>query len=171
MDKINFANPQSPYQELQLARWYTISCMLLCLMLIGMCSIYVMQWRSYQHATRHRKSYAAHHALVQEHTQLQAQHQQHNKLKTSQKITSQKLMALNESLGKDIQLTECMIARDGSHNLTLTAPTRQRAQECVTLLGKKGFFGTLAITSLKAMRNGEKKYLVVIIQGNPVQKT
>lgn len=165
MDKINFANPQSPYQELQLARWYTISCMLLCLMLIGMCSIYIIQWRTYQHATRHQKSYATHRALVQEHAQLQAQHQEYYKLKNSQKITSQKLMALNESLGTDIQLTECMIARDGSHNLTLTAPNRQRAQECIATLSNKQLFGTLTITSLKAMRNGEKKHLVVIIQG------
>jgi hypothetical protein len=171
MDKINFANPQSPYQELQLARWYTASCALICLMIICMCSIYFIQWRAYQHATRHRKSYAAYHALIQEHAQLQAQHQEQNKLKSAQKITSQKLIDLNEGLGKDIQLTECIITRDGNHNLTLTAPTRQRAQECVAALSKKQLFGALSITSLKAIPSGDKKHLVVIIQGKPAQNS
>jgi cell division protein FtsL len=167
MDKINFAHAHSPYVELQLARWYTISCSLIVLMLIGMCSIYVMQWRTYQHAMHTQKSYSAQRSLEQEYAQLQTQQKEHNQRSTAQKTTCQQLAGLNEGLAQDITLQECVIARDGSHTLTLTAPSRQRAQACIALLNKKQLFGTLTLTSLKTVKNGQKSHLLVTLKANP----
>jgi cell division protein FtsL len=167
MDKINFAHAQTPYVELQLARWYTTSCLLIVLMLIGMCSIYVIQWRTYQHAIHTQKSYATQRSLEQEYVQLQTQHQEHHQRASAQKITCQQLTGLQEGLAQDITLQECVITRDGSHTLTLTAPSRQRAQECIAFLNKRKLFGTLTLTSLKTVKNGDRNYLLVTLKGIP----
>lgn len=164
MDNINFANVHTPYEELQLARWYTISCILIAVMLIGMCSIYVMQWRTYQHAMHAQQSCLAHQALMQEHAHLEMQHKERSQLHSNQTITKQKLKALHESLGTDMSLTECVLTPTGTHTLTLSAPSRHRAQECVAALNKKQLFGTLAITSLTLAKQGNKNYLLVVIK-------
>lgn len=170
MDKINFANPYTPYAELQLARWYTISCILIMLMLIGMCSAYIMQWRTYQHVMHNQKSYISQQSLAQEYTQLQTQQKESQQRANSKKITHQQLAALNAILAQDIQLHECVITQDGNHNLTLLAPSRQRAQECLAALNQKQVFGTLALTSLKTVQNGQKSHLLVIIKPIPQPK-
>jgi hypothetical protein len=170
MDKINFSNVPSPHTELQLARWYTTSCILITLMLIGMCSIYFTQWRIYRHAVRVQKARAAHNALAQEYQDLQTQQKQRTELRAARKITHHQLTALNEALAQDVQLNECTIAHDGHHTLTITTPSRQRAQECIALLNKKQLFGTLSISSLKTVKSGEKSHLLVIIKVIPGSK-
>jgi len=167
MDKINFANAHTPSQELQLARWYTVSCMAIILMFIGMCSTYVMQWRTLQQITHKQQSHAAHQSLMQEHAQLESQQNERSQRRSNQTITQQKLKALVENLGADIYLDECVIIRDGSHNLTLSAPSGQRAQECIAALNKKQLFGALTITSLKMVKSGAKNRLLVTIKGTP----
>lgn len=166
MDKINFSNRYTPYQELQLARWYTCSCFLIALTLIGMCSIYVIQWRTYQHAIHNQRSHAAHHALQQEYDQLLSQQKEREQSHMARAVTYNQLMTLKDSLAQDISLAECAITREGT-NLTIVAPSRQRAQECVALLNKKQHFGSLALASIKANRQGEKSQLLVIIKAAP----
>lgn len=166
MDKINFSHTQPPSTELQLARWYTTSCMLITLMLIGMCSIYAMQWRTYQQMMHSQKGKCAHDALQQDYSHLLAQQKEQETLHAARTITSHQLTALNESMAQDISLNECVITRNGTYNLTLTAPSRQRAQECVALLSKKQLFGALTIASLKMVKNGDKNELLIVVKNS-----
>jgi hypothetical protein len=165
MDKINFANPHTPYQELQLARWYTISCILLITMFIGIGSGSFLQWRRYQQAMRMQKNYLAHDALAQECADLQTK-KSSCQMPTNRIPAKQQLAALSQSLGKEMRLIECVLSADGAHTLTLTAPSRQRAQECISALNQKKLFGRLAITSLKTVQNGEKSHLLVMIKAS-----
>lgn len=167
MDKINFANPHTPYQEIQLARWYTASCILIALILIGIGCITATQWRRYQHAMHIQKSYVLLDALSQEYTRLEAQRAARHQNRSNPSITKQQLAALSQNLGKEIRIIECVLAADGSHSLTITAPTRQRAQECITALNQKKLFGRLAITSLKTVQHGEKSHLLLMIKAIP----
>lgn len=170
MDKINFANTYTPSKELQLARWYTLSCILIMLMLIVMCSVYVMQWRTYQHTMHTQQTDFSRHALAHEYTQLEAQRIQRNQLRNTQTNSHYKLANLRESLGHDIYLDECVINRDGNHHLTISAPSRQRAQDCLTRLNKKQLFGPLAISAIQSIRHGEKTRLSVTIKAVPNSK-
>lgn len=164
MDKINFANQHTPYQELLLARWYTISCTLLTLMLIGMSSTSFLQWRRYQKALQLQKRYFAHDALMEEYTSLEAQRSATALPYRNPSNAKNQLTALSQNLGKELRLVECTIAADGAHTLTVTAPSRQRIQECISALNQKKTFGTLAVTSLKTVQNGEKTHLLVMIK-------
>ena len=67
-----------------------------------------------------------------------------------------------------MRLIECVLAADGSHSLTITAPSRQRAQESIAALNQKKLFGRLAITSIKMVPHGEKSHLLVMIKAAPV---
>ena len=164
MDKINFANPHTPYQEILLARWYTFSTILIALMLVGICSTSFMQWRRYQRAIKAQKSYCAYDALMQEHANLEIQCAARRQKQGNPATTKQQLAALSQHLGRDIRLIECVILANGSHALTFAAPSRQRAQECIVALNQKKLFGTLAITSLKTVQHGEKSHLLVMIK-------
>jgi hypothetical protein len=169
MDKINFANPHTPYQELLLARWYTLSCILIAGMLIGIGSTSFIQWRRYQRARQQQKNYLAHDALIQEHASLQAQRNM-RRPGHSNSTTIQQLAALSQNLDKEMRLIECVIAADGSHSLTITAPSRQRAQESIAALNQKKLFGRLAITSIKMVPHGEKSHLLVMVKAAPGSK-
>jgi hypothetical protein len=163
MDKINFANPHTPYQEIMLARWYTISCVLIIGMLIGIGGGSFIQWRRYQQAMRMQKNYLAHDALAQECAELQTQ-KSSRQIRSNRAPAKQQLAALSQSMGKEMRLIECVIAADGAHTLTITAPSRQRAQECITALNQKKLFGRLAITSLKTVQHGEKTHVLVMVK-------
>ena len=170
MDKINFANPHTPYQEILFARWYTFSSILIAIMLVGICSTSFMQWRRYQSAIQLQKKYHAHDALMQEHANLETQCAMHRQKRNNPATTKQQLAALSQTIGKEMRLTECVIAADGAHALTFTAPSRQRAQECIAALNQKKLFGILAITSLKTVQHGEKSHLLVMIKAIPDSK-
>lgn len=169
MDKINFANPHTPYQEIMLARWYTFACILIALTLACIGSGSFLQWRRYQQALRMQKSYLAHDALAQECADLQAQ-KSSRQMPTNRTPAKQQLAALSQSLGKEMRLIECVLATDGAHTLTLTAPSRQKAQECVSALNQKKLFGRLAITSLKTVQQGEKSHILITIKAVPGSK-
>ena len=128
-----------------------------------------MQWRTYQHAMHAQQAHLAYQSLMQEHTNLETQHKERTQSHHNQTITKQQLTALNESLGTDMHLTECVITPEGI-NITLTAPSRHRAQECVAQLNKKQLFGTLIITSLKTVKSGNKNHLIVIIRRISITK-
>ena len=170
MDKINFANPYAPYQELQLARWYTTSCILIMFMLIGICSTSFLQWRRYQRAIQLQKNYLAHDALIHEFTNLDAQRTARRQTQANPSATKQQLTALSQNLGREMRLIECMLAADGTHTLTVTAPSRHRAQECIAALNQKKLFGRLTIISLKTVKHGEKTHLLVTIKAIPGSK-
>jgi hypothetical protein len=167
MDKINFANPHTPYQEIMLARWYTISCILIAIMIIGLSAASFMQWRRYQGALQIQKSYLTHDALIQEHADLQMQSASGRSVKNNPSTTKLQLTALSQNLGKEMRLIECVLAADGTHSLTLTAPSRQKAQEYIAALNQKKLFGRLAIASLKTIQQGEKSHLLVMIKAVP----
>lgn len=162
MDKINFANPHTPYQELQLARWYTISCLLIIAMLISICAGSFIQWRRYQKAIQLQKKYLALDALAQECSYLQSQ--RIRQTPGNRAPTKQQLAAISQALSKEMRLIECVLAADGGDTITITAPSHQKAQECIAALNLKNLFGKLAITSLKTVQQGEKSHLLVMIK-------